>query len=111
MKERTESILPRWMRLFIIFVAFIWMVILLLNVTGCMTTYVVEATHPSGQQTRVEVRSFREFEQPEVHYSRDGESVTFDFGATSATTATSPIEQAVAEKIRTTGLLPGGDNE
>jgi len=79
--------------------------------SGCMTTYVVEATHPNGQQTRVEVRSFREFEQPEVHYSRDGESVSFDFGATSATTATSPIEQAVADKIRTSGLLPGGDNE
>jgi hypothetical protein len=67
--------------------------------TGCMTTYEVVKQTPEGD-VRVKVSSFREFEQPQIHYSRVGDDVVFDFGAESATTAVSPIEQAIADGIK-----------
>ena len=58
----------------------------LLLLGGCMTTYEVTKQTPEGD-VRVVVKSFREFEQPQIHYSRQGQDVTFDFGAESATTS------------------------
>ena len=76
---------------------------LLVILSGCVTSYNIQACHPDGGVcTTVDVKSYREFEQPNVVYSRDGDSVTFSFGATSATTAASPIESAVADVIRAT---------
>ena len=73
--------------------------ILLLLLPGCMTTYSISKIMPDGSNIVVEVKSFREFEQPQVHYNRTDDAVTFDFGAASATTATSPVEQAAASLL------------
>ena len=78
---------------------------LMLLLGGCMTKYTIEKQMTDGSSVIVNVQSFREFEQPQVHYARDGQSVTFDFGAESATTATSPIEQALADGIRSGAVL------
>ena len=67
--------------------------------TGCMTTYSISKIMPDGSNIVVEVKSFREFEQPQVHYNRTDDAVTFDFGAASATTAVSPVEQAAASLL------------
>lgn len=80
----------------------------LLLLGGCMTTYDIKSC-PQGADgpcTTVMVKSFREFEQPVVRYRRDG--VEFDFGAASAGTARSPIEEAVADVIRAapSSILP-----
>jgi len=77
----------------LVYVAFAWAVLIL---SGCMTTYSVSKILPDGESVTVEVRSFREFEAPILHYSRSDDSVNFDFGAASATTAVSPVEQAAA---------------
>jgi hypothetical protein len=81
----------------------------LLLLGGCMTTYDIKSC-PDGLKgpcTSVLVKSYREFEQPIVHYRRD--NVEFDFGAQSAGTARSPIEEAVADVIRAAPqlILPG----
>jgi len=74
--------------------------ILLLLLPGCMTVYSISKIMPDGSNIVVEVKSYREFEQPQVHYHRtDEDGVTFDFGAASATTATSPVEQAAASLL------------
>jgi len=72
----------------------------LVVVGGCMTTYTINKNMVDGSSVSVTVKSFREFEQPQVHYVREGENVTFDFGAESATTGTSPIEEAIADGFR-----------
>ena len=77
---------------------------LVLTMGGCMTTYSIEKQTPDGTIT-VLVSSFREFEQPQVHYNKTADSVTFDFGAESATTAVSPIEQAVGDVLRAGGTI------
>ena len=88
---------------------------LVLIMGGCMTTYSIEKHAPDGSSIVVSVQSFREFEQPVVHYNKTTDSVSFDFGAESATTATSPIEQAVGDVMRaggtiaTSGLLKPAD--
>jgi hypothetical protein len=74
----------------------------LLLTSGCMTKYSISKQMQDGSSVVVTVQSFREFEQPQIHYSRDGENVTFDFGAAAATTGESPIEAAVADVIRAT---------
>jgi hypothetical protein len=86
------------------------LVVLLL--TGCMTTYEVVKQTPEGD-VRVLVKSFREFEQPQIHYSRQGQDVTFDFGAESATTASSPVEEAFGEAIKAGAVVlrPVGDGQ
>lgn len=71
---------------------------LMILLSGCMTTYEIHR-HPDGS-VDVLVRSFREFEQPQVHYQRGpGDAAVFDFGAESASTAVSPLEQAAASII------------
>jgi len=80
----------------LVYAAFAWAVLIL---SGCMTTYSVSKILPDGESVTVEVRSFREFEAPILHYSRSDDSVTFDFGAASATTAVSPVEQAAAQLL------------
>lgn len=67
-------------------------------ISGCMTIYEVHKS-PDGSVDLV-VRSFREFEQPKVHYDRNGDTVTFDFGAATSTTGTSPVENAIGDAIR-----------
>jgi len=73
--------------------------LMLMLLPGCMTTYSVSKMLPDGESVVVEVRSFREFDAPILHYSRSDDSVTFDFGAASATTAVSPVEQAAASLL------------
>jgi len=76
---------------------------LLVILGGCATIYQVKVCHQhSNVCSEVMVKSYREFEQPSIHYNRDDSSVTFEFGATAATTAQSPIEAAVADVIRAT---------
>lgn len=71
---------------------------LMLLLSGCMTKYEIHK-HPDGS-VDVLVQSFREFDQPQVHYQRGpGNEATFDFGAAAATTAVSPLEQAAATLI------------
>jgi hypothetical protein len=86
-----------------------YLTILLVLLAGCMTKYEVtkKVPRPDGtvEEVRVVVNSFREFEQPEIHYHRDGASVTFDFGAESAKTAVSPVEGAIAKGIETGALI------
>lgn len=77
---------------------------LILCLSGCMTTYEITKHTPDGDIT-VAVRSFREFQQPNVAYSRTGEDVTFTFGAESATTAESPIERAIGSVIEQGGSI------
>ena len=91
-----------------------WLLILVaLLMSGCMTTYDIKACNQDTNVcTTVMVKSFREFEQPTVVYSRDEESVSFSFGATAATTANSPLEQAAAEIITSLPVLlapPAGE--
>ena len=84
-------------------------VLLIMALSGCMTTYDIRVCHQDTQVcSEVNVKSYREFQQPNVHYSRDGNGIIFTFGAENATTATSPIEQAVADVIRATpsAILP-----
>ena len=76
---------------------------LLLLLGGCATSYQVRVCHQDiNVCSEVKVLSYRKFEQPVIHYSRTDETVTFTYAASSATTADSPIEQAVADVIRTT---------
>lgn len=72
-----------------------------LMVAGCMTTYDIQACNPeTGTCTSVVVKSFREFEQPNVEYMRTEDGVTFSFGAKAASTGASPVEQAFGDAIR-----------
>jgi hypothetical protein len=73
---------------------------LVIILSGCMTTYEINKSMEDGSSVTVLVKSFREFEQPTVTYSRDSDSVEFTFGAESATTGSSPIEEALADGIR-----------
>jgi hypothetical protein len=73
---------------------------LMLVLSGCMTTYEITKNMKDGSSIAVSVQSFREFEQPTVTYMRDSDSVEFTFGAESATTGSSPIEEALADGIR-----------
>jgi len=82
-----------------ILIVIAWMA-LMLALGGCMTKYSISKQMQDGSSVIVTVQSFREFEQPQVHDQRTGDGVTFDFGAESATTATSPIEEAFADGIR-----------
>jgi len=85
--------------------------LLLLALGGCATQYEIKVCHQKAVTcSYVNVKSFREFNQPNVHYSRDGENVVFTFGAKDAITGTSPVEQAVADVIRSspTLILPRG---
>jgi hypothetical protein len=52
--------------------------------SGC-TIYTVEKIAADGSTTTVKVRSSREFQQPDLHYSRNGTDAEFDFKAQSAT--------------------------
>jgi len=86
---------------------FAGLILMLLN--GCSTIYDISACHTETDVcTTVHVKSYREFEQPQVQYTRTADGVIFTFGAESATTATSPIEQAVADVIRSapSAILP-----
>ena len=78
---------------------FLFVLCMVLLSAGCMTTYSISKINPDGSNIVVEVKSFREFEQPQVHYGRTEDAVTFDFGAASATTAVSPVEQAAASLL------------
>jgi len=50
---------------------------------GC-TMYSVEKQMPDGSFTNVNVKSTRSFEQPDLHYTREGNDATFDFQAAGA---------------------------
>jgi len=79
---------------------------LLFLLGGCATTYEIKVCHEdTATCSYVNVKSYREFNQPNVHYARDGSGVDFTFGAEDAITGTSPVEQAVADLIRKTPSL------
>ena len=50
------------------------------------TIYKVKSVAPDGKQIDVKVYSSREFQQPNLHYAREGNDAEFNFGAESATT-------------------------
>ena len=89
--------------------------ILMVLTTGCMTTYSISKTASDGSSVTVDVSSFREFQQPQVHYNKTTDTVTFTFGAESATTAQSPIERSMAKVLEAggsiTAIMPAVPNE
>jgi hypothetical protein len=93
------------------------LLVLIILSGGCMTKYTIEKINSDGTGITVTVQSYREFEQPQVHYNRTSDQVIFDFGAESATTAQSPVEQAVGDVLRaggtiaTSGVLKPEDGE
>ena len=82
-------------------------VLLIMALSGCITSYSISKTAPDGSQITVETKSYREFTQPKIEYV-NADGTIFKFNADSVTTATSPIEQAVADVIRATpsAILP-----
>lgn len=62
------------------------LIVLSMLLSGC-TTYTIQRGEPGCPEcTMVKVISWREFEQPVVHYERGPDSAAFDFGAASART-------------------------
>jgi hypothetical protein len=90
--------------LYVVAIVMVWIYLMWL-LAGCKTTYEVRKDMPDGSSVSVVVESYREFEQPQVHYSRTADTVTFDFGAESATTGHSPIEESVAGVIAAGGSI------
>jgi len=86
----------------IVVVLFLW---LMVQLSGCMTTYTISKTAPDGSNVTVDVKSFREFQQPQVHYNKTTDTVTFTFGAESATTAQSPIEKSMGRVLEAGGSI------
>lgn len=82
-----------------VFIA-VLLLLIIVALSGCMTKYEINKTEPDGTNITVSVQSFREFEQPDVSYTRVGTDVEFTFGAEAASTGTSPIEAALADSIR-----------
>jgi len=81
--------------------------LILVLLTGCMTTYSVERVMPDGSFVKVETRSFRKFEQPTLEYETPDGTV-FRFNAESASTQYSPVEYAAADLMKavTIGSIP-----
>jgi len=78
------------------------LILLLLVTGGCATTYEVSKCTADGVCVTAKVRTYREFtDGAKVHYE-DGK---FTFEAGSVTTATSPLEEAAADAIRTLSIL------
>lgn len=48
---------------------------------GCATRYSVERTFTDGSSIKATATSFRDIEQPKLHYSRTDDEITFDFQA------------------------------
>ena len=61
----------------------ILLIALIIILSGC-TRYVVEKVAPDGSVTNIHVSSTRSFEQPDLHYKRDGDDAEFDFKAANA---------------------------
>ena len=80
-------------------------IIALVFMSGCMTTYSIEKHTNDGSSITVHVKSFREFQQPQIYYNKSTEEVTFTFGAESATTAVSPIEKSIGKVIESGGTI------
>lgn len=68
--------------------------LLLLVLQGC-TMYTIERTMTDGSTVKVDIKSNRSFEQPNVHYERKGDDAVFDFGAAAATDSTSALINAL----------------
>jgi hypothetical protein len=64
---------------------------LLFLLGGCTSYTIQRGVDGCAECVSVKVLSWREFEQPEVHYARGPDSAEFDFGAASATTG-NPLE-------------------
>ncbi len=63
-------------------------VLIAVALTSC-TMYSIERTSPDGSTTIVKTKSMREFDNPEIHYTRNADgSATFDFGAVKTTNPT-----------------------
>jgi len=67
--------------------------------------YSVERIAPDGSTIVVNVKSTRSFEQPDLHYSRDGQAAEFDFKAAGADNNTDAIVGMFAPLIQ--GLVTG----
>lgn len=65
---------------------------------GCATKYDVVLCNDNGVCSEAHIRSFRDFEQPQVRYSRD--TGTFEFGAASTDRSISPLEYVAADIAR-----------
>lgn len=88
-----------------ILTAFVILAVLSVILTGCKTTYKIDKK-PDGSISII-VESYREFDKPKVIYDRNGEVVGFQFNAEKASTAVSPIEEAIADGIRAGTFILG----
>ena len=62
------------------------LIIMLAVLLSSCTIYKVKSIAPDGKTVDVKVYSSREFQQPNLHYEREGNDAVFDFGAESVTT-------------------------
>lgn len=72
---------------------------LILLLQGCTSYTIQRGVQGCAECVSVKVLSWREFEQPQVHYSRTGQDAEFNFGAASAVTA-SPLEAIGATVVQ-----------
>lgn len=80
------------------------LILTLIFLNGC-TMYSVERTAPDGSSIVVNVKSTRSFEQPDLHYEREGQNAAFDFKAASVNDGTAEIIGMFAPLIN--GLATG----
>lgn len=79
------------------------LVVVLMMTTGC-TRYHVTKENPDGSSTTVSVWSSRNFEQPDMTYTRTGADATFDFKAAKVDNSAAAVN-LLAPLIQ--GLLAG----
>ena len=92
----SERAFRNWMAVFIVVLVWVAMFVL----AGCTRYHVVKGAEGTPEYTQVSVWSNREFQAPDLHYSRSPEDgVAFDFGAQSATQAPSVLEMIGAQAI------------
>jgi len=73
--------------------------LVIIFLSGC-TMYSVEKVLPDGSSTNVYIKSTRSFEQPDLHYAREGSDAVFDFKAAGADNNTAAIMGAVTPMIQ-----------
>jgi hypothetical protein len=69
------------------------------------TMYSVEKVMPDGSSTKVYIKSTRSFEQPNLHYARQGTDATFDFQAANADNNTAAIVGMLSPMVQMLQML------
>lgn len=68
--------------------------------SGCTSYQIQRGTEACPECTTVKVLSWRNFEQPVLHYERGPDSAAFDFGAESALRSSTPLEAVGAVTLQ-----------